>query len=76
MTPQLGDIVLYRWTAQELRLWRPVNADFPEQSPAIVTHLWPNNVVNLTVFADTTGGVSRLTKILEGTMPGQWSARA
>jgi hypothetical protein len=68
MKPKIGMRVLYKCAKP-----RPEWAGDQDQSPAIITRVWSDTCVNLTVFGDSACGAVSLTSVCCGTGEGQWT---
>ena len=63
--PEIGDIVIYFHSISE----------GGQGVPAIVTHVWSAQTVNLQIFTDSTEGVIFRTSIVKGTAGNTWNFR-
>lgn len=68
MKPTIGRIVHYKNTETEAQFQKGAQV-----VPAIITRVHSDNVVNLTVFTDSGGGVHQKTSVSLGTDAGTWA---
>jgi len=63
--PEIGDIVIYLHPMSE----------GGQGVPAIITHVWTAQAVNLQIFTDSIEGVIFRTSIMQGTTENKWNFR-
>lgn len=69
MKPTIGRIVIYHFSESEAGAFN----NTADNAPAIITRVWSDLIVNLTIFSDGAGSIMRRTSVKQGIGGGQWS---